>query len=74
MDGKIPFKEIKANYPFEDTDLANLAEVNPIVIHKMLVGEPIARWQAIEVLKMLTMITKEHYTLDTVAVALLPET
>ncbi len=74
MEGKTTLKEIKATYPFEDTVLANLAEVNPIVIHKMLVGEPVAKWQAIEVLKVLTMITKENYSLDTVTVALHPET
>ena len=63
-----------ASYPFEHTDLANLAEVNPIVVDRMLTDQPVARWQAIEVLRVLTMITKNDYSLDTVDVVLYPET
>jgi hypothetical protein len=70
MAEKITLAEIKAKYPFEHTDLANLAEVNPPVVDWMLEGKPVAEWQAIEVLKVLAMITKENYRLDTVEVIL----
>ncbi len=70
---KTTIAEIKAAYPFENTALANLAEVNPIVIDRMLTDQPVARWQASEVLKVLTMITKNDYSLDTVDVVLYPE-
>jgi hypothetical protein len=73
-EGKTTFAEIKTLYPFKDTVLANIAEVNPVVIHWMLTGQPVARWQAEEVLKVLSMITEENYSLDTVDVVLHPET
>jgi len=72
-EGKTTLAEIKAAYPFKNADLANLAEVNQIVIGRMLTGELVARWQASAVLKVLTMITKNDYSLDTVDVALYPE-
>ena len=70
MEGKTTLKEIKDKYPSENTILANIAEVNPIVIQNMLAGEPVARWQAEEVLKVLSQITEEDYSLDTVDVVL----
>ena len=72
-EGKITLAEIKAIYPFEEMTLASLAEVNPMVIQKMLGGEPVARWQAEEVLEVLSMVTEENYSLDTVEVVLYPE-
>jgi hypothetical protein len=74
MTEKITLEEIKKKYPFEERELAELAAVNPAVIRWMLTGQPVAKWQAIEVLKVLAMITKENYRLDTVEVVLHPET
>ena len=73
-EGKTTFAEIKNLYPFRNTVLANIAEVNPIVLYWMLTDQPIARWQAEEVLEVLSMITEENYNLDTVYVILYPET
>ncbi len=75
-EGKTTLAEIQTVYPsaFKNTALADIAEVNPIVIHWMLVGQPVARWQAVQVLKVLSMVTREDYTLDTVDVALYDET
>jgi hypothetical protein len=69
-EGKTTLAEIKDRYPFGNMDLADLAEVNPIVIDWMLEGKPVAKWQAVEVLKTLSMVTKEDYRLDTVEVVL----
>jgi hypothetical protein len=74
MAGKTTLQEIRKKYPFEHTDLANLAGVNPPVVDWMLEGKPVVEWQAIEVLRVLAMITKENYRLDTVEVILHPET
>jgi hypothetical protein len=75
-EGKTTFAEIQTRYPlaFKSTALADLAAVNPIVIDWMLTGQPVARWQAERVLKMLSLVTREDYTLDTVDVVLHPET
>ena len=74
MKGKTTLAKIKEKYPFENTDLANLAEVNLLVIERMLEGKPVAHWQAVEVLKALSLVTKEDYHLDTVEVVWHPET
>ena len=74
MEGKTTLAKIKEKYPFENTDLANLAEVNLLVIERMLEGKPVAHWQAVEVLKALSLVTKEDYHLDTVEVVWHPET
>ena len=58
MEGKTTLAKIKEKYPFENTDLANLAEVNLLVIERMLEGKPVAHWQAVEVLKALSLVTK----------------
>jgi hypothetical protein len=77
-EGKIPFAEIfeelKEKYPFKPVHLANLADVNEIVIRWMLTEQPVAGWQAEQVLKMLALVTREEYSLDTVEVVLRPET
>jgi hypothetical protein len=72
-EGKTTLAEIKNLYPFKDTVLADIAEVNPIVIHWMLTDQPVSRWQAEDVLEVLSMITEENYSLDTVDVVLRPE-
>jgi hypothetical protein len=71
---KTTFADIKAKYRFENTVLANMAEVNPKVIQWMLTGQPVARWQAEQVLKVLTRIAKENYSFDTVEFVLHAET
>jgi hypothetical protein len=73
MEGNTTLAEIKARYPFNDTVLANLAEVNAIVIHWMLTSQPVTRWQAEEVLSVLSLLLEEDYSLDTVAVVLSDE-
>ena len=70
MARKTTLAEIKGKYPFQNVTLANLAEVNPVVIHWMLISQPVARWQAEEVIEVLSMITEENYSLDTVDVVL----
>ena len=70
MEGKTTLAEIKAKYSFGNAILASIAEVNSVVIDWMLEGKPIARWQAEEVLEVLSMITEENYSLDTVDVVL----
>ena len=70
MERKTTLAEIKGKYPFQNVTLANLAEVNPVVIHWMLIRQPVARWQAEEVLEVLSMIMEENYSLDTVDVVL----
>jgi len=72
-EGKTTLAEIKDRCPVRNTVLAGLAEVNPIVIFWMLTGQPVARWQAEEVLGVLSMITEENYSLDTVDVVLYSE-
>jgi hypothetical protein len=71
---KTTLEEIRETYPFDEKTLANLAEVNEIVIYWMLADEPVARWQAERVLKALALVTREEYSLDTVEVVLRPET
>ena len=70
MEGKTTLEEIKEAYQFDETTLANIAEVNPIVIHWMLTDQPVAKWQAERVLKVLSLITREDYSLNTVDVVL----
>ena len=70
MERKTTLAEIKAKYSFRNAILASIAEVNSVVIDWMLEGKPIARWQAEEVLEVLSMITEENYSLDTVDVVL----
>ena len=70
---KITLAKIKLICPFDNAVIAKIAEVNPIVIHWILIGQPVARWQAVEVLKVLSMMMKEDYRLDTVQVVLFPE-
>ena len=67
---KITLAEIKVVHPFEHTEIADLAEVNPIVIDWMLSRQPVTKWQAVEVLKVLSLVTGEDYTLNTVDVVL----
>jgi hypothetical protein len=73
MGEKTTLARIKEQYSLDDVSLATLAEVNPTVIEKMLAGEPVAKWQADQVLQTLTEILEEDYNLNTVEVALLPE-
>lgn len=70
---KFSFVEIRNHIQFDNVLLARIADVNLIVVYKMLVGNPIKRWQAEEVLKALTNMTGIHYTLDTVDIVLYPE-
>lgn len=58
---------------FNSISLAGLAQVNVIVVNNMLVGKPVVRWQAEEVLKALSQLIGEDCSLDTVEVVLYPE-
>lgn len=58
---------------FDCISLANAAEVNTIVVYRMLVDKPVAKWQAEDVLNALSQITSENYSLDTVEIVLYPE-
>jgi hypothetical protein len=53
--------------------IADLAEVNTVAVYNMFIGEPVARWQAEDVLRVISMITGGNYNLDTVRVALLED-
>jgi hypothetical protein len=50
-----------------------LAEVNSIVVYKMLVGDPVKRWQAEYVLQALSEMIGIIFALDTVEVVLYPD-
>ena len=53
--------------------LAHRAEVNSVVIYRMIAGRPVARWQAIDVLNALSALLGLSFTLNTVEVVLSPE-
>jgi len=62
--------DIWSNTKFNSVSLAGMAEVNILVVNNMLVGKPVAKWQAEDVLKALSQLTGENYSLDTVEVIL----
>jgi hypothetical protein len=70
---KRTFAQIREQLHFDCVDLADKAEVNAIVVYKMLVGDPVKRWQAEDVLKALSEMTGITVTLDSVEVVLYPE-
>ena len=70
MEGKTTLSGIKEKYRFIDTNLAGLADVDLAVIERMLQRKPVARWQAEQVLEVLSVITEENYSIDTVDVVL----
>jgi hypothetical protein len=72
-DEKLTLAQIRDQLHFDSKDLADKAEVNLIVVYKMLVSDPVAKWQAEDVLKALSQMVGIIYTLDEVAVVLFPQ-
>jgi hypothetical protein len=53
--------------------LADMAEVNSVVVYKMIAAQPVRRWQAQYVLDALSALTEISFTLKTVEVILYPD-
>jgi hypothetical protein len=60
---RVPFIQIKNMHLIDSRTLARKAEVNTVVISKMLAGDPVKKWQAEEVLNALSEMTNRMYTL-----------
>jgi hypothetical protein len=58
---------------FDCGKLADMADVTFVAVYKMLLGKPVARWQAEYVLNALSQLTGKNYSLDTVDVVLYPD-
>ncbi len=70
---KRSLRAIREQTFFDGETLANNAEVTLLVVYKMLVGDPVLRWQAEKVLQSLSEMTGGSYSLDTVEIVLLPD-
>jgi hypothetical protein len=64
--------DIRAQQYFDIPALAESAGVDASIIHRMLHGQPVQRYQAELVLAALSDDLSEEYTLDTIDVVLLP--
>lgn len=67
---KPTFAQVRSTKHFSIVELARAAAVNTVVVYKMLLKEPVKRWQAEEVLKALSDMSKCNYSLENVNVAL----
>lgn len=70
---KITPLQLRERYSLNIADLAWRTKVDPSVVYFMVMGYPIARQQAERILQMISTLTGQTYTLDTVQVALLSE-
>jgi hypothetical protein len=70
---KTTLADIWSQFHFDCKSLADKAEVNFIVVYKMVRDAPVARWQAEDMLNALSQLTGKNYSLDTVKVVLYPE-
>lgn len=73
MTEKTTLARIWDSIKFNSIALAELAQVNVIVVNNMLVDKPVARWQADDVLRALSQLTGNNYSIDTVGVVLYPD-
>lgn len=67
---KRTFAQIRSQVHFSIPELAGKAQLNTLPVYLMLLGKPVPRWQAEEVLKALSEMKNQEYSLDTVAVVL----
>ena len=77
QESRVPFAQIYSELRMDstvlDNMLADMAEVTPVAVSKMRRGDPVRQWQAEDVLKALSRMTGENYTLDSVQVVLYSE-
>jgi len=71
--GKPTPLQLRERYHLNIAALAHKAKVGPSTVYFMMVGRPIARLHAEQILATISAETGQSYTLDTVQVALLPE-
>lgn len=64
---------LRGRYGLNIAKLAQQAKVSPSTVYFMMVGRPVARQQAEQVLATIATLTEQTYTLDNVRVVLLPE-
>ncbi|HZR42378.1 MAG TPA: hypothetical protein VFB12_19815 [Ktedonobacteraceae bacterium] len=67
---KPTFIQLREQYHFDAPSLADWADVDSKTIYNMLMRNPVHRFQAEKVLKTLSEVTGNDYTLDTVDVVL----
>ena len=65
--------QIREQYGLNIATLAHQAKVGPSTVYFMMVGRPIARQHAEQVLATISAETGQSYTMENVQVALLPE-
>lgn len=70
---KITPLQLREQYSLNIADLAWRARVAPGTVYFMMLGRPIARQQAEQILTTISTIAGQPYTLEEVQVALLPE-
>ncbi len=70
---KITPLQLREQYGLNIADLAWKANVAPGTVYFMMVGRPISREQAEQILATISVLTGQRYTLDNVCVPLLPE-
>lgn len=65
--------QLREQYHLSTVELAQKAKVAPDTVYFLLVGHPITRQQAEQILATISALVGQRYTLDTVQVMLLPE-
>lgn len=70
---KITPLQLREQYHLNIAKLAHKAKVGPSTVYSMVMGYPIAREHAEQILTTISALVGQTYTLDTVQVALLPE-
>ena len=70
---KITPLQLREQYHLNIAHLAHQAKVGPSTVYYMMVGSPISRQQAEQILATISAFVEQRYTLENVQVALLPE-
>ncbi|HZO70865.1 MAG TPA: hypothetical protein VFB60_01605 [Ktedonobacteraceae bacterium] len=65
--------QLREHYHLNIAHLAQQAKVAPDTVYFLMVGSPIARQQAEQILATISALVGQTYTLDNVRVVLLPE-
>lgn len=65
--------QLREQYHLNIADLAYKAKVGPASVYFMLLGQPIRRQDAEQVLATISTLSGQSYTLDNVEVVLIPE-
>src|SRR5579885_3015312 len=71
--GKITPLQLREQYHLNIADLAHKAKVGPITVYFLVMGRPITRQHAEQILDTISTLVGQRYTLENVQVALLPE-